>query len=851
LILYKIIVLLGNKIKYGVDQIIKKMRKILIIGFLTLFFSSVYTQSIQIKVSGECGMCQDRIEEVSSNTIGVNNAKYDLDTKELTLSFTSGLFNELELHQNLANAGHDTNKAKAPKNVYDALPLCCKYRQDEKELLRGMVLERVDGELIPLIGANIVWKGTSHGTVTGMDGDFSLEMSDFTGNLVVSYVGYKTDTIAIEKPGLVNIVLDNSVLIGTVEVVYKKKGTEISFLNPLKVEKINRKELTKAACCNLSESFETNPSVDVAFTDAVTGTKHIEMLGLAGPYVQITKEGLPDIRGLAALDGFTFIPGPWVDGIQLNHGTGSVINGFESVAGQINVELKKPHDEEQLHVNGYANINGRYEGNLVGTYEINDKFATALMLHGSQRIAEMDRNNDGFLDMPTTSSFIVSNRWRYEGKNGNEGQFGFKSTFNERKGGTGSLNKTVSPWSANSSVERHEAWIKRGKVFQNRPYASIGFMLSGTYHDLQSTYGNRDYNGIQKLLYANLLYSTILGNTDNKLTTGISFQGEQYDETFSELISKRTEYVPGVFGEYSYSVEEKIDLVLGLRVDYNSVYGFFVTPRFHFRYAFDKENVVRAVAGRGQRTANIFSENIRGMASNRDWIIRKGNGGLPFGLNPEIAWNTGLNYTRLWNRNGKVHSFGIDYYFTNFQNQVVVDYDKDPRKVNIYNLEGRSFSHSIKTQLDLSPADDLDIKLAYRYNVVQVDQQNGRVWKPLTARHRAFANIAYEFKGWKFDYTVNWIGSKRLPLTEKNPAEYQLADQSSSFWLHNAQITKVIKEGIEIYVGGENLSDFRQNNPILSAENPGNMHFDASMVWGPIFGRNVYAGFRYILAKEQ
>lgn len=817
---------------------------------ILLFITTLsFGQKLTIEVAGECGMCKDRIEETALSTIGVETAVFNLKTKILTVQFVEGLFNEEELHQNIASAGHDTNKVKAKKEVYDALPMCCQYRVEERPKLTGMVYEIINGEKTPLIGANIHWADTGRGTITGEVGDFSLPLEESSNQLIVSYIGYDSDTLQITQPGNVEILLDNSITLNTIEVVYKKGTTEISFLDPIKTKKISKKELTKAACCNLSESFDTNPSIDVSFTDAVTGTKQIEMLGLAGPYVQITREGMPDIRGLSSLDGFTFIPGPWIQGIQMNFGTGSVINGFESVAGQINVELKKPEDEEKLHLNGYANVNGRLEANAISTFEVTDRLRSAVLFHGDIRALEADRNDDGFLDNPKSKSLIFSNRWRWDNYDGQEGQFGFKSTLSNREGGT--LSDNPIPWTSNSDINRHEIWLKRGMVFKDKPYASLGFMLSGIYHDLNSNYGSRNYNGTQRMIYANLLYSTIISDTDHKITFGASFQGEQYDEDFGEYSFDRKEYVPGVFAEYSYSIFEKFDAVVGLRGDYNNYYGAFVTPRLHLRYAPNENHVFRLIGGRGQRTANVFAENVKAMATNRSWIIHSEDEDKPYGLDAEVAWNYGANYTFLFNVKNRLQTFGIDYYFTDFSNQIVVDYDIDPRAFHVSNLTGKSYSHSIQGQFDIDPLDGFSVRLAYRYNIVNTTLAGELRSKPLVAPHRGFANFAYETRnGWKFDYTVNVIGTKRLPITTSSPSPFQLEARSPSFWMHNVQISKVFNDKFEVYVGGENIADFRQANPIVSSENPQNAYFDASMVWGPIFGRNIYVGFRYTLLKE-
>ncbi len=813
--------------------------------------TTINAQDLTISVKGECEMCKERIEEIAMNTIGVNTAEYDLEANKLKITFTKGLFVETELHNNIANAGHDTNKVKASLESYDALPGCCQYSRVPDDILSGTVYEIENNNSVPVIGANVYWLDSNEGTSTDIDGNFQLNMKSTPNKLVISYVGYNSDTVEISKAGEIDILLDNSVVLNEVEIVYRKKATEISFIDPIKTKKISRKELTKAACCNLSESFETNPSVDVAFTDAVTGTKQIEMLGLAGPYVQINREGMPDIRGLSALDGFTFIPGPWIGGIQMNFGTGSVINGFESVAGQINVELKKPYDEEKLHLNGYANLNGRMEANVFNNFQVARKWRTAIFAHADARTIENDRNDDDFVDNPLSSALVFANRWKWDNGEGHEAQLGFKSTLTNRTSGTvEALDGTSNEWEAESEVQRHELWLKRGMVFKNRPYASLGMMASGLTHNVSSTYGKRKYDGDQKMLYLNLLYSTIIGDTDHKIVMGTSFQGEKYKESFGEFEFEREEWVPGVFAEYSYSIYEKFDAVLGLRGDYNNYFGFFATPRMHLRYAPNENHVFRAIAGRGQRTANIFAENIKAMATNRTWILNNDNSDNPYGFSPEVAWNYGVNYTYLFNVGKRLQTLQLDYYYTDFNNQTVVDYDRSSTEVHFSDLEGKSFSHSIQSQLDLDIIEGLQLRLAYRYNIAKTTLDDKLQWKPLASKHRAFANIGYETKsGWKFDYTVNMIGPKRLPNTSNSPEEYQLDSESPSYWVHNAQVSKVFKR-FEVYIGGENIFDFRQKDAIVAADNTQSEYFDASMVWGPIFGRNVYIGFRYNLMND-
>lgn len=629
----------------------------------------------------------------------------------------------------------------------------------------------------------------------------------------------------------------------------KVKSTTINMLNPIKSEKIGSKELLKAACCNLSESFETTPSVDVAFTDAVSGYKQIQMLGLAGPYTMITRENIPDARGLASVTGLTFTPGAWIESMQLSKGTGSVVNGYESVAGQINVEWKKPFDdkEEKWYVNLYQSGQGRSEGNLVHRRQLNENLSTNIFLHARSQWLKTDENKDGFLDQPLDRQFVGANRWFWFGPNGWEIQGGIKLVDVSNTGGQWDYKKDLeqkagNPWGVQLDMQRYEAWAKLGHMFK-KPATSIGLQLSAVYHNQDALYGNRHYNARQKSFYANLIYQTYLGNTNHVVKAGLSSQADLYDERFEGKDFLRDEIVPGAFAEYAYNAE-KFNIVAGLRGDYHNLYGAFATPRLHVRYAPFGNTVLRASVGRAQRTANIFAENMGLMASSRKFVLAGTESSGAYGLKPEIAWNAGLNLTQKFRLDYRDGAFSLDYYHTNFENQIVADIE-NPDYVRFYNLQGKSFAHSLQAQLDYEVVHNLDLRLAYRWYDVKMNYNGMLKEKPLIAAHRAFINAGYETRNkWKFDYTAQWIGSKRIPAVYSEVASVLLEACSPSFIQMNAQVSKTWKETLELYAGVENLTNYMQDRPVIGAENPYAKGFDASMVWGPVMGRNFYAGLR-------
>ena len=720
--------------------------------------------------------------------------------------------------------------------------------------IEGYVKEKdAEGNEIPLLGANVYWLDTLVGTTADENGFFELKRIQDNDRLVVSYSGYQADTLSITDDNPIMVFLSEAKVLEDVEIVYRQKSTEIDYLDSRKVEVVSGKELLKAACCNLSESFETNPSVDVSFTDAVTGTRQIQMLGLSGPNIQIMRENMPDIRGLSSIQGLTFIPGPWIESIHVVKGTGSVINGFESIAGQINVNLQKPEYMDRLLLNGYVNQGGRFEVNANVRVDVTEDLGSAILIHGSTNRIRHDRNEDGFMDMPLSNQGVLLNRWELRKDNGLHFEAGIKGTWIHKTGGELDYDPdtdkgTSNSWGMDFGINRLEGWAKIGKVNVAKPWQSFGIQLSGAYHDQDTYFGLRRYDASQTSLYGNLLYQSIISNTNHKILTGLSVQYDDYEEILDEGTYGRKEVVPGAFLEYTYNHLDKLTAVAGLRVDHHNLFGTFFTPRLHLRYAFTDRSVLRLSAGRGQRTANILSENSGFLSSARAFIVEGEENNYPYGLKPEIAWNFGINFTQEFTMAYRDGFFSFDFYRTDFENQIVVDLDRNPQQVVFYNLDGDSYSNSFQAQVDYELVKRVDIRLAYRWFDVKTTYDDELRLKPLVSRNRFFINLGYESrKYWKLDYTLNWQGRKRLPDTYSNPEPYQLADYSPGFPVMNVQVSKIWREKLNVYLGVENLLNYTQEDPILASDDPFGPYFDSSMAWGPIFGRNIYAGIRYTI----
>jgi len=682
--------------------------------------------------------------------------------------------------------------------------------------LEGVV---VDAEKEALEGVNVYWLGAQMVSSTDKDGYFSIPRLEGRNHLVISYIGYDNDTLAIGDETMVEIQLSGSVEFQEIVITHKKSGLSYAYLSPIRLQEINKDELLHAACCNISESFETNATVNAAPTDAVTGTRQIKMLGLAGPYVQISRENMPDTRGLSSLQGLLYTPGSWVNAIQINTGVGAVTNGFEAITGQINIELIKPESADPFYLNVYGNEAGRKEVNVNLARKINDKWSSALLLHGLHQGRQNDRNEDGFLDNPLGRHFVALNRYKWRGKNGWEGQFGARYVNMENEAGQFGSDNGTELWRSKFSNQHLAVWSKGGKIITNT--TSFGLQLAASLQDQKSSYGLRNFDARHLNFYANFIYQGVLAySTKHRYKAGASFQLDHFDETVAATDYQRRENV--------------------------------VTPRFHLRYAPVESSVLRFAFGRGLRTANIFADNLGLFASNRVIQIQESEADNPYGLRPEIAWTIGTSLSQRISLGKKEIGLELDAYRTSFEDQVVIDFDASPQTVQFYNLDGKSYANNLQLALSSQIHNRVELRVAYRYSDVQLDYQEGRLEQPYTAKHRAFWNLRYEDdKGWAFNYTFNWVGPMRLPNTLSNPEDFRLPDRSPNYTLSNFQVSKTWKKIFDVYVGAENLFGFRQDQAIIDANNPFSNYFDASMVWAPIFGRNIYAGIRWRIKNKE
>lgn len=700
------------------------------------------------------------------------------------------------------------------------------------------------GKLEPLIGANVYWSPSLEGTTTDAEGNFSIRYrKDSTEVLVISYTGFRSDTLRTIENEPIMVVLKDEVALKEFELNERGMSTTISTIKPVNMETIGEAEIKKAACCNLSESFESNASVDVVFADAITGARTIQMLGLSGVYTQLLSENVPMTRGLSANYGLQYVPGTWVQAIQITKGVGSVVNGFESMSGQINIEFLKPENEktERLFVNVYGNTMSRAEANIHLNKKFNEKVSTLLFLHGSGNFMSDDINKDGFMNFPETKQLNVMNRWKIQGKK-SEQVLLLRAVYDNRLAGQMHFSPehkgTTHMWGSEITTRVLEGSFKNGFLFPNSPTASLGIITSGKHHRQESYFGLKNYNAEQNSAYANIIFNDVFGNTNHAYKTGLSFMYDKISEQYIDTTFGTEELIPGAFFEYTYTHLNNFTMLLGLREDYHNLYGWKFTPRAHLRYQPIEDLTLRASAGTGFRSPHVIMENTSTLVSNRTLFLAND-------LLAEESFNVGGSMNYLFKLKKRSASLNIDYYYTNFTNQVIVDFDKSLNELHIYNLKGVSFSHSIQAELDVEIIKGLTVKTAYKHYLVKQQYLIGVLDKPFIPRDRVMFNVSYHTnnKKWKFDFISNWFGSTRIPTTAGLSDEEKMPERSKEYLIMHFQVTKLFRH-FEWYLGAENLLNFTQTNAIIGEDNPFGSSFDASMVWGPLSGRVVYSGIR-------
>ncbi len=757
------------------------------------------------------------------------------------------------------------------------------------------------GEKVPASFANVWWMEGKEAAETDIDGNFSFKKikgEDIT--LIATFIGYTRDTVVVARGGetlvdatslVFNLKSENE--LESLVVTGKQEGNYLSKTAQIKTEVITAAGLCKMACCSLAESFETSASVSVGYSDAVTGAKQIKLLGLSGSYTQMLDENKPIMRGLASPFGLSYIPGQWLESIQIAKGPSSVINGLEAMTGQINMEHRKPTAENPLFVNLFMNSNLRLEANVASSIQINDHWSTVLQGHVSGETQKHDANKDGFRDDPTTRQFNIDNRWLYFVQDGVQIRFGFKYLDDKRIGGMMEYEEGMNKrniFSSNSNAnllgdafanniwgnEIHNngasGFFKLGIPIGPDGDKNIAFVGDFSYYKMKSSYGLKDFNGKQYMGFFNAMFQHNI-NDNHRYTVGLSGRYDdiqraltQWDininntNTLTYDLSSRDKVI-GAYGEYTYTLDEKFSLVAGIRADYSSRSGWQIAPRANIKYSFTENTILRLNAGRGYRNPNPIVDNLGVLSSSRIVNIDQD------AMEVEDAWSFGGNFTQYFRiGENKSNYISFDYFRTSFNSQIVFDWNSGWNgnsqygTVEIYNVKdagksnNRSFTDTYQLDLSVEPFERFTAIATFRYNNAKVTmKEQGLVDNPLVSKYKGVLNLQYatRMNKWTFDFTAQLNGPSALPefMSKLDDPFYAGKTQSEIYPMLYFQITKKFRL-LDVYAGVENITNYKQENPIIDAQNPYSSQFNASMVWGPLMGRMFYVGMRLTLWKK-
>ena len=604
---------------------------------------------------------------------------------------------------------------------------------------------------------------------------------------------------------------------------------------------IGQDELFRAACCNLGESFVTNPSVDVNYSDAAVGARQIKLLGLSGQYVQLLLENMPTTQGAATPYALGYVPGAWMKSIAVSKGASSVKNGPQSITGQINVDYLKPEDEPGLLLNLYTDSHLKTEANAVGNLHLGHHLSSEVLAHYERGLMHMDENGDGWHDSPLVEQLHLQNRWKLaHGRYIMHAGIGY---LDEQRDGGQMADYSSNPYRVLTGARRLEAYMKHAFLIDRQHNTNLALLANGDIYTLDGTFGPTRYGNRQQKINAQLILEHEFSSM-HSLSTGIGVDADRIAESHSSLpLHPTDEYTPGIYAQYTFSPNYRYTLMAGLRADHSTFFDrTYTTPRLHMKWVATDWMTLRASLGKGYRTPHPLAEHHYLLATGRTLNL----------LEPtlEEAWNSGVSSTFYIPLANRTITLNAEYYYTDFISQTVVDYDSDPTKIIISPLNGQSFSHTVQVDASCDITDELNLLAAWRYNHVMCTYGGKLREKPLQSRYKGLLTVGWRpmLALWQIDLTLQLNGPGRVPA--HLAADGSLCSESTfpAYPQINMQLTREFRH-FSLYLGGENLTNYRQPNPIVNAANPWADTFDPTLVWGPVHGIMLYAGIRLNLWK--
>jgi len=691
------------------------------------------------------------------------------------------------------------------------------------------------GGIDTLARATIQWVGTSTGVFANAKGVFSIPRIDLSDTLEIRMAGYQPVRF-VHPPDTILVRMEP--VEASVVTVQEERASISS--SPFKTEVITSKGLTRAACCSLAESFEKSPTVEVSYSDAVSGARQIQLLGLRGVYTQFLTEAVPAVRGMEIPYGLDHIPGPFMESVSISKGAASVTNGYEAMAGQINVEYRKPQSADPLYANAYVNSMGRAELNLISGGFVSENLSTLLAVHGRLYNTPVDQNTDGFLDVPLFRQGSVLNRWFFSDDK-IEWQLVARAVVDDYASGQQGAGFSddfpdTTRYAIRTTVNRYDAFAKFGvlNLVDGMEGSSVGISVLGVYHDMRSFFGVRKYDGTQRTMQARMILALPFSD-EFTFMSGLSYMYDNVQEAILSNSLARVESVPGAFAEATLHPSSQLTMIVGMRADHHNLFGWFWTPRLHLKYSISDLTTLRASIGRGFRVATVAAENMSAFINARTVTLQQN-------YQPERSWNYGASFTTSWEWFGRTWQFDAELYRTDFTDQIVPDFDQSPDEMVIRNLAGPSHTWSAMAQVLVSPIERVNVALAYRW--IDAQQTTGGVMqmRPMVSRYRVLCTVSWDAtdESWQVDGTISYSGEGRLPVKLNGPTSFP------GFVRVNGQVTHRF-DTFDVYVGVENLTDFYQQTPIIAPDDPFGKNFDASLTWGPMDPRSFYLGVRWHL----
>ncbi len=725
------------------------------------------------------------------------------------------------------------------KTILAIICLIVQYASLHAQALMGNVL---DEHKQPIIGAILQWQETGVTSTTNENGYFRIERKHSEHKLIVSFIGYQKDTIEIKDSSLFELVtLREGIELAAVQVESQRKSNTFSRLNPLNIEALEEKEFKKAACCSVAESFQTSNAVDISYNNAATGNKEIQFLGLRGLYTQLLIENRESFGGILSSMGYEFIPGTWLEQVNIQKGASTVKNGAQSMAGAINIQLKKPFKDDPAFINLFGDLHGRYEANVHLNKKWNDRQSSGLYLNGAFQSKSRDHNGDFFQDEAKIN--------RINGLFKNilfghvfEGQINGQALYEERNSGQ---IQSDNPYVIKQKVHHFNLFGNLGYVRFDKENQSAGSIYDISHSRIDAIYGNQAYKANETRASFQLLYNHPFGYGRHQLIMGPNGSIHRATEEAFQQKWKYDEQVLGLFFEYTYKSStdpgHRFSASLGMRNEWIRNSQPMFIPRASLRYLFAEDWTFRASIGRGYRFQRLFADHAAYFASSKQWIIES-----PPSI--EKSWNTGFNIVGKPYLNGREAEINVDAYLTWFDDQVIADVDQDYTKIFLYNLNGNSRAYQTIATISYPVLSWMNVKIGGKYTDTRAQYKEGFKQVPLFPKFRGLISIDLESsnKKWLVNISSNYVGEMRLPDKENVPNDilHGHVGFSKPYMLLQTQLNWISRSW-ELYAGCENLLNYTQHTAIIDAANPFGNYFNAAEIYAPVSGIKPYLGIKW------